>query len=50
MWPVINTYRVFRREGMTRRAAVSSIYRLLDDLLTLLAALRTYEQSIRDKR
>lgn len=50
MWSVINTYLSFRREGMTRRAAAAKVYRILDDLLTLLVALRIYEQSVRDRR
>lgn len=50
MWAVINTYRLFRSQGFTRRQAVAKIYKMLDDLLTLLCALRVQERNVRERR
>lgn len=50
MWAVINTYRLLRSQGKTRRQAVAKIYSVLDELLTLLVALRVHEKNVRDRR
>lgn len=49
MWAVINTYLLFRRQGLTRWQAITKLFHALDELLTLFVALRVHERNAHKK-
>jgi hypothetical protein len=50
MWPIINTYQQLRHNGLSRGQAAKKLWHILNDLLTLLVAVRVSEKNARAGR